>query len=854
MKYPVMLSRFILPALFIFAFAVPAFADVESLLSQSCLECHDDAVAKGDLSLETLDLAISDSNAGIWEKALEQVERGFMPPAGEAQPTAEEREAAIVDLENRLVSYHEQKPREETQSVLRRLNRTEYRNTIRDLFGLELGSDPTSAFPGDERSHGFATNGETLVTSNFLLRQYLEAAEEIVGRAIHFEPKPEMARWELRAPFDRTTSEQAAVVRYHDKTGESQSYQDFNQRIGAGGAPYRFYHPIDEMSGGVPVSGWYDVRIDAEGKFRHLLDEGRFKRWPSLWDPSEPIRLALFTASLEGIDPQNREGIKFAKVTEQAGQKHLATWDLPDDEVTSFECRVWLEAGQFLRIGFPNGPTNSNNRILKYFDEVAADNGLEDEHEERKKLYGGLVPFHFGETPRIRVHSIDIEGPVNETWPPASHRVVFGNTEYQSADAAEVLQSFATRAWRRPVDATEVGSALKLVRAAEGDGIAPEAAIQEGLKAILCSPGFIYREERGAELTNEEIASRLSYFLWASMPDEALMKRAAAGELKAGNLRAEAERILSDPRSDSFVNEFLDGWLQLSRLGSMAPDPFRYRIYYDDRLEPAMRTETRLFFRHLLDSNGPISDFLDSDYTFVNKELAGFYQVEDGSSQPTDLDPRHLRQDGLGSSPTTLFTRVGLTDPRRGGLLGQASVLTLTANGVDTSPVIRGIWLLENILGTPPSPPPPGIPAIEPDIRGAKTIRDQLEKHRESASCRSCHAHIDPPGFALESFDPIGKWRGHYRVGKGHIPVDPSGTFGGEAFEDVVAFKAGLMKREKAFARCLVEKLFIHALGRELVITDRPHIRNILDATEADHYPLRDLVLAVIESEIFSLK
>lgn len=854
MKFSVMLVRFTVPALVAFCFAVPAFAGVESLLSQSCLDCHDDALAKGDLSLETVDLAISDSNAAIWEKALEQVERGFMPPAGEAQPTDEERETAILDLEARLVAYHEQQSREKTQSVLRRLNRTEYRNTIRDLFKLELGSDPTSAFPGDERSHGFATNGETLVTSNFLLRQYLEAAEEIVARAIHFEPEPEVVRWELRPPFDRTTSEQASIVRYHDKTGETQSYQDFYQRIGAGGAPYRFYHPLDEMSEGVPVSGWYDVRIDAEGKFRNALDEERFKRWPSLWDPSEPIRLALFTASLGGIDPQNKEGIKFAKITEQAGQKHLATWDLPDDEVTSLKCRVWLEAGQFLRIGFPNGPTNSNNRILKYFDEVAADSGREAEHGERKKLYGGLVPFHFGETPRIRVHAIEVEGPVNETWPPPGHRVVFGDTEYQSSDAGEVLQKFATRAWRRPVDAAELKSTLELVRAAEKAGESPEAAIQEGIKAILCAPGFIYREERGDRLSNEEIASRLSYFLWASMPDEALMKRAAAGEFIAGSLRDEAERILSDPRSDSFVNEFLDGWLQLNKLGSMAPDPFRYRIYYDDRLEPAMRTETRLFFRHLLDSNGPISDFLDSDYTFVNRELAGFYQVEDDSSQPTDLDPRHLRQDGVGSSPTTRFRRVALTDPRRGGLLGQASVLTLTANGVDTSPVIRGIWLLENILGTPPSPPPPGIPAIEPDIRGAKTIRDQLEKHRESASCRSCHAHIDPPGFALESFDPIGKWRGHYRVGVGHLPVDSSGTFGDVAFTDVVAFKAGLMKREKAFARCLVEKLFIHALGRDLVITDRPHIRKILDATEADHYPLRDLVLAVVESEIFSLK
>ena len=195
-----------------------------------------------------------------------------------------------------------------------------------------------------------------------------------------------------------------------------------------------------------------------------------------------------------------------------------------------------------------------------------------------------------------------------------------------------------------------------------------------------------------------------------------------------------------------------------------------------------------------------------------------------------------------------------MKDPRRGGLLGQASVLTLTANGVDTSPVIRGIWLLENILGTPPPPPPPDVPAIEPDIRGAKTIREQLQKHRESSACKSCHAHIDPPGFALESFDAIGKLRGHYRIGKPYRRVDPSGEYLGTPFRDIVGFKEELLKREDQFARCLVEKLLLHALGRDLEVTDRPHIRNILDATREDGYQLRDLILAVITSEPFSRK
>jgi hypothetical protein len=210
--------------------------------------------------------------------------------------------------------------------------------------------------------------------------------------------------------------------------------------------------------------------------------------------------------------------------------------------------------------------------------------------------------------------------------------------------------------------------------------------------------------------------------------------------------------------------------------------------------------------------------------------------------------------DSEGHAPSLGFARVKLTDPRRGGLLGQASVLTLTANGVDTSPVIRGVWILENILGAPPAPPPPDVPTIEPDIRGAKTIRDQLEKHRENATCRSCHRQIDPPGFALESFDAIGRWRGHYQKGSAVVPVDASGQFGATKFADVSGFKKALLERREQFARCLVEKLLIHALGRELEVTDRPYIRQIVETAATDGYRLRDLVLLCAESEIFRRK
>jgi hypothetical protein len=304
----------------------------------------------------------------------------------------------------------------------------------------------------------------------------------------------------------------------------------------------------------------------------------------------------------------------------------------------------------------------------------------------------------------------------------------------------------------------------------------------------------------------------------------------------------------------------MNGWLAMHKLGTMAPDVRKFAFYYDDHLEPAMKTETRLFFRQLLQTNSPIARFLNSDYTFVNRQLAKLYAIdphvfEAALGQPVGgLRPQDLVPDAGGHAPSLGFAKVKLTDPRRGGLLGQASVLTLTANGVDTSPVIRGVWILDNILGAPPSPPPPNVPNIEPDARGTKTIRERLQKHREAATCHACHQQIDPPGFALEDFDAVGRLRTTYVDGTTRLPVDASGQFGGTKFQDVSGFKAALLNRPDQFARCLVEKLLIQALGRELEITDRPEIRKIVETAAKDGYRLRDLVLLCAESDLFRKK
>lgn len=842
--------------------------EVRTFVNTYCTDCHDRSTGEGGLSFESLAGAVTDSTATLWLRVLEQIERGTMPPPEQEQPMAADRHSAVLALEAALASHAWSRPTREI-AVLRRLNRTEYRRTLEDLLHLNLRRrDPTREFPDDSRAHGFASNGEKLVTSSFLLRHYLTAAKDVVGRAIHFEKRPEVRTLSLTPPFDRTSLGHRYSERqwYAKHLRQPQPFQTLEYRRGC--------MPLEDLREGVPIAGWYSIRILAEAKFRYAdMDPKKMFGGGALIDPSQPHRLAMTLGSLVGIDPANKDAVKealigaFGEVVTQGGRA-VATWDVPDDVPTWLQCRVWLEAGQFPRLSFPNGPTDSNNRITRFVKENKYT--LLDKKQlaayEDANLGGDWGHLIFFETPRIRLHQVEVRGPLNDHWPPASHRAIFGDASYKSAAAGDVLRAFAARAWRRPVTAAEVEPILKLVRAAEkaaADGGTPpeqaaQAAIAQGVRAVLCAPEFLFREERSDRLDGYELASRLSYFLWSSLPDENLLAHAAAGDLARPEVRRkEAERLLADPRSDTFVNEFLDGWLAMWKLGTMAPV---FDVYFNENLEPAMRTETRLFFRRLLHTNGPIADFLDSDYTFVNRALAKHYGLDWTAAEPNlgkpvaGLGIEDLQPDGAGAAPSQGFVQVKLHDKHRGGLLGQASVLTLTANGVDTSPVIRGAWVLENILGAPPAPPPPNVPVIEPDIRGATTIRDRLQKHRDNPACMSCHRQIDPPGFALESFDAIGKWRGHYTVNNQSLPVDPSGDFNGVFFKDVTEFKQSLLQRESQFARCLVEKLLTHALGRTLTAADRPAIRGIIDEAAAADYRLRDLILLCCESDLLIQK
>lgn len=797
---------------------------LKPFLATYCTDCHGLDKQKGDRRFDILPAEINDNNTlADYQDILDQLNLSEMPPKKARQPTDKERSVIIEWLTERIGKYHASRKGSGSQTVLRRLNVREYLNTIRDLLHLDTTMfDPTATFPKDQTRHHFDNVGERLVTSGFLLARYLEAAEQTIDKALLATAKPQIRKWTFRDDF----RQQPEIDQVHKRTTRFKHLTLYDV-VGADkheGA----YAPIHAFSEGVPIDGYYQIRLKAEALNRINPYDPEFLGL----DPSEPFRLGIvpgdFTAGYIH-KPQPVEPL-------------LAEIELAD-EARWYAVRVWMDRGYSPRFTFRNGLMDVRNlypRVLRKYPELFP--------KDRK---GGIGDNRFnvikhGKLPQINIHEVEIEGPFYDSWPTAGQRALLGDKceeilatrSLSTRQMRDLLRSFLSRAYRHPATSEDIDRIMQVVNARQKQGRNTLAAFADGLKAALCSPNFLYMEENpavatGPELTSTALASRLSYFLWSSMPDQILRNLAATDELRKPKiLKAQVGRMLKDKRSDAFITGFLGSWLNLRALGSTPPDRGRFRDFYHYDLDAAMRQETHLFTRHLIDRNLGITNFLDSRFTFVNKPLARHYGI----------DPP------AGSG----FQKIALNTRRRGGLLGQASVLTVTANGIDTSPVVRGIWVLENILGTPPSPPPPDVEPLDPDIRGAKTIRDQLKKHREVATCFDCHRKIDPLGFALENFDPIGAWRDTYgRRNK----VDAAGELpNGESFTDIIGLKQILLSHSDQFAKTLSQKLLAYATGRELSVTDRPHIDRILRASGEHGNRFRDLIQLVVASEPFRSK
>ncbi|MEL6110545.1 MAG: DUF1592 domain-containing protein [Planctomycetota bacterium] len=648
---------------------------------------------------------------------------------------------------------------------------------------------------------------------------YFDAAEEAVRRATQFGDAPPSRRYTQQSPFyfgGKDSSDLPKLFRVDRfRFVPETPYTDLYGRHYRGG--HVGFLPL-VRKGGVSHAGVYTIRVRAAAVGR-THNYGR-----ALGDFRNGDPLVMEVAAVDRRGSVESTGNVSKMVS-------LARAELTNEQPRWFEWDVYIDAGFEPEVRFRNGPMAAK-RMVRLLTTEAADKpefqpfiGMKSGTE---KAHGVLKAYR---GPRLRIWEIQLEGPHTHRWPPRGHRALYGDLapdQLNQSTIAERLEAFAEEAFRRRPAKGELAPIQRLVAVNLREGMKPPRALQLGCQAILCSPGFLYLNLGEGELDEVALASRLSYFLWSSPPDETLLTLAARGALKA-NLRSQVRRLLSDPKSDRFVTHFLNCWLDLDNIGTMPPSE-DFLEYHRDNLETAMRIETEMFFRHMLDQNRPLNEFLDADYSFLNRELALHYGI----------------QNVEGSE----FRRVSLSGVRRGGLTGQGAFLTASANGVDTSPVVRGVYVLEKLLGDSPPPPPPDVPAIEPDIRGAVTVRQQLEKHRNDATCAECHRKIDPLGFALENYDAIGGWRREYQK---NIPIDATGRLpDGARFTTPAEFREVLASRQKQFNRCLTEKLMTYALGRQLDVVDRPNIDGIVQEVAVEGKGLRDLVQAIVGSATFA--
>ncbi len=771
---------------------------VRDFFSAHCTECHGDEVKKKGLRLDTLPAAFADRAVREqWGRVHDRMRQGEMPPKKHAQPKPDEVAPVLAWIAARVDAAEAEKRAREGRTVLRRLNRVEYQNTLRDLLGVG-DLDLKDLLPPDASAHGFDNVGEALHSSSFLMERYLDAADLALNAAIANGPRP------------------AGVKRRFDLKKDA--------GLKMKGDVYR---PLDDgvaifcswESANVQVCLW-SLRTPLPGRYRFRLS------CHAVQSGGKPVTFHL----------------KDGSFIDTGDNRTMAYFDVPENTPTIVEHVERLEAGKTLRL---------------------AVDGLGVRPHDISKA-GGVETW---KGPGLAVQWIEVEGPLMDAWPPAGHRSLFGEmaqapdpqrrgrveivSQNPVADARRILQAFLPRAFRRAVADAEVGPFLARVEAKLKEGHSFERAVRAGLKAVLISPEFLFLRERPGKLDDFALASRLSYFLWSSMPDDELLALAGKGGLaKSDALRGQVERMLRDPKAKAFTENFAGQWLNLRAIDDTVPDPGLYPEY-DDDLKGSMAREPYLYFDELLKNDISLTRFIASDFSLLDGHLARLYGIP-------GVEGREFRKVTLPPGS------------HRGGVLTMAAILKVTANGTNTSPVIRGTWVLERILGTPPPKPPVDVEAVEPDIRGATTIREQLAKHRQRPECAGCHVRIDPPGFALENFDVLGGWREHYRsIGKGEAvvingrwmgykkgpPVDPADALlDGRAFKNIDEYKQLLLADPDGLARALAEKLLTYATGGVPTRSDAPEIDAVVRAIRAKQYGLRSLVHEIVQSRLFQTK
>jgi hypothetical protein len=783
---------------------------IQPFIAENCYGCHNATKKKGDLNLKVYDTFTSVADdTNLWEKVLLKVRSGEMPPEEDLRPLAEEV-ATLVEWLDQAIADADRAARPDPGRVtVRRLNRAEYNNTVRDLLGVD--ARPADDFPQDDTGYGFDNIGDVLSLSPLLMERYMVAAERVARTAI-FGPEAQKPTVVRRNSSGRHIEPSPEVPASYDETGLTLA--------NALHVTHRF-----------PATGDYTVRAFVGGS-RPLA--------------SDPVHVGLWVdghrVEALTLDPESRAAFPGFK-QDFSGQ--------------FVEFRVRLTAGEHwvaapierLYEGLPvtyHGP-NPSARPIPPRREFTPRRELPPERlaEIRKRFEEAQNEVAPANT--VRVNHFEIAGPYDQQTGPSADSLkkifICGHAagSHKPGCARRIVTSLMTRAFRRPVTRVEVDRYLQFFRAARANGDPFAEGIAVALQAVLVSPDFLFRfEGRPAgrastpiePISQHELASRLSYFLWASMPDDELRLLADQKMLRKPEiLETQVRRMLKDPKARSLVEEFGGQWLRFRALESASPDAERFP-QFEDYLRLSMKRETELFFEGIVRDDRSILEFIDADYTFLNERLARHYGIE-GVKGPE-------------------FRRTTLTDPRRGGVLTQGSVLTVSSYATRTSPVLRGKWILENLLNAPPPPPPPGVDNLDEEAVGsASSLREQLEAHRKNAICASCHRRMDPLGFGLENFDAVGAWR----TEDGKFPVDATGILpDGRSFQGPTELKAILRTERAAFAKAVTSKLLTYALGRGLEPYDRRTVRTIARRLPADDYRFSSLVLEIVNSTPFRMR
>ncbi len=867
-----------------------AHAEPAAFFEAHCTECHDADTKKGNLDLTSLKRDFADAeNFARWVKVHDRIESGDMPPKKKARPDAAESKAVLASLSTDLINAERARLDMANRTGVRRLTRAEYENTVRDLFDMP-GIALQGGLPVDGMAHGFDKNCDALDISHVNLSKYVEAAEHALDLAIATQPQAptvQKTRVSLANP--------GGFVGHVLMNGDAvmlRNRQPDPEFPAAGDVSHLDISAHSRL-------GLFDT-VRSVGMFRHE-DESvspYFKEHITIYPGLYRVRTSFWSFQWDKGKVLPARGTEAARLSvvqltaDGRGGQHpsyvLGYYDAPSLKEQEHDIVTWMNLNEI--IGFNAA---SLAPVANY------------SRKGRAMAFTG---------PGIACDWLEVEGPLHKMWPPASHRALFGGlpiTEFKKAeqpemrapvrkpnkpvggglnrpdpisgvwtvqstqplvDAERLLGTFLPRAFRRPVDAEVRKQYVALVEARLKAGDCFETAMRFAYRAALCSPEFLYlveqsdadthiRNDGRADVENSvpisdyALASRLSYFFWNSMPDDTLTALAANGKLRDPKvLDAEVERMLKDAKSQRFIEDFLGQWLKLRNIATNDPDKKLYPEF-SPYLQDSMVAETRAYFRELIEQNLGAAHLVKSDFAMINEKLATLYGIP-----------------GV-SGPKIRKVKLPPGCPR-GGFLTQAAVLKVTANGTTTSPVVRGTFVMARLLGQPPEPPPADTPAVEPDVRGATTIRELLDKHRSDATCAACHAKIDPPGFALEAFDVIGGFRDRYRSLENGDPaprgvidpfigisfklgpaVDATGKLAdGRAFKDIADMKTMLAADTHALLRNLAQQLMIYATGRDIAFADRAALNELLGRTEKQGGGIRTLLHEVVRSPLFKTR